>query len=142
MKLYNELDVDLTFQNFGSQWLMIMRGEENDILLAFNGMWNYGATSGEIDFTDHAKTVAKFWSDEKKMLKYFKNRFWIGHNMTEPMAIMVAGKEMEKLRAERQTFINFNQKQMPDGYNMGTSSAERPDSDFRDKVIVHAFRDQ
>jgi hypothetical protein len=60
----------------GTTWTGILRGNEQDINLAFNGLYNHRATEGELEFLNMEKTVAKFWTTKERMEKYFKDSFY------------------------------------------------------------------
>jgi len=66
------MKADTTYQNLGSNWLVILNGNEEDIELAFNSFWNHGATSGSLEY--NSLTNATFWTTPDKMRKYFFNR--------------------------------------------------------------------
>jgi hypothetical protein len=78
MKLYNNLLVTITYQNFGSTWTLILRGKTEDIELAANGLYNLGATNGDCEFYDHAQTVGIVWTDEISLRQFFF-RQWANH---------------------------------------------------------------
>ena len=133
MIIYPTLDAALSFQNCGSVWLMILRGKENDILTAFNGLWNLKATSGELDFTTHDKTVAKFWSSPVKMREFFFNTHYLKFDSTKH-ANLYADMQMAELAKHSHVFQSFRGFSLSDAFNMGTTSAERPDHDFKDST--------
>jgi|TARA_B110001454_G_C12677011_1_gene416297 hypothetical protein len=68
MKLNN---VELTYQDTGTNIAVCMIGNEGDINLQFNSFWNHGATSGELHWTTSFR--AYFWTKEKKLKKALIN---------------------------------------------------------------------
>lgn len=79
----------VTFQNNGSNWLIILNGSEQQILETFNSFWNLRATSGELEW--NGPCCAHFWTypkpkgDSKNSLwGYFYNYFSL-HSITADM---------------------------------------------------------
>jgi hypothetical protein len=155
MKLYKDIDVSLTYQNFGTHWLGILRGKEQDIELVFNGLFNFGATSGKLEFQGFGNTVATFGTDKKSLYDYFFTRFllnkcnhkntkkhpWEKHPSFKP-AQSYAGQSIAELQEfGHESFINYRNKHSLDIYSTGTMSAEKPDMDFKDAVLEHCFKD-
>jgi hypothetical protein len=66
------MKANVTYQNIGTHWLVILNGAEEDIELAFNSFYNHGATSGGIEY--NSSFNATFWTTPGKMRKYFYNR--------------------------------------------------------------------
>lgn len=141
MKLYPQIDVSLTHQNLGSNWLMVMRGNEENILLVFNGLWNYGATSGELEFTDHVKTTATFWSNEEKMTRFFYNLHESRHGV-KSLAKDFAAKQIAALKLENIQFMERVKVYAPDAFVTGKTRAERPDHDMKDALLFNAMKDR
>jgi hypothetical protein len=56
-------NVKVSYQNNGSNWLIILNGKEEDIALAFNSFWNLRATSGELEW--NGPCSAHFWTYPK-----------------------------------------------------------------------------
>lgn len=148
MKLHKTLSVDLTIQNFGTAWLGILRGKTEEIELAFNGLFNYRATEGRLDYKDHCQTVATFWTNKKKMRRYFINRYYIPNfdvdcrksaAKTAWEARRWAIEQMSLVFNSQEAFINYNKESEPETYSCGIISAEKPDDDFKDKVLAFAF---
>jgi hypothetical protein len=148
MKVYPNLDVRLTYQNFGSTWHCILRGSTEEIDLAFNGLYNLGATNGDYQFFDHAKTVATFWSDRKSLRRFFFNQVFMpvcaGNAPNQGRLIRRAMKEAQRRMAElredgHEFFTDYGNQFAPTVHGVGKVSAERPDSDFKDSVLNHAF---
>jgi hypothetical protein len=142
MKLYpSKLNVNLSYQNCGSKWLVILSGEtEKDIEMAFNGLFNFCATNGKLTFTNHLKTLAYFWSSEEKMRRYF--RLHCEMFLDRYRAHTYAQEKIKELESSSQTFFNYDKQEFVDTYDVGTSRAERPDADFRDKVLTYALKDK
>ena len=143
---HRNLRVTMNYQNFGVEtWLAILRGSPEQIELAFNAMYNWGATNGEMQYFDHSQTVAIFWTSEEKLLRCFYNQFRFsphtahyGKNHNAQAAIDVVQKLRE---VGHEPFMNFANVFDTDDYSTGTISAERPDNDFKDNVLAHAFHD-
>ena len=144
---YPTLDVRMTYQNFGSMWLCILRGRTEDIELVGNGLFNFMATNGEISFIDGSKTMATFWTKEEKLQRFFYNvsvfsgnTRWRGKRVNNDEA----NKRIAYLHANaHENFMNFDEVHFaPDTYSVGKISAERPDNDFKDRVLVHAHSDK
>lgn len=66
MKIYETLPVSVSYQNFGSSYLIILRGPEEAIEATFNGCYNFGmcSSNAELDYRSADRTVATFWSNE------------------------------------------------------------------------------
>jgi hypothetical protein len=142
MKVYDTLNVSLSFQNCGSVWLMILRGNEADIELAYNGLYNFGATGGKVlDYTDHTKTTAKFWSNEERMYKFFYSRYMLAHNKQKAARIFAENK-MAELRADVEQFYCFTRRGPDATFGVSSACAERPDTDFKDAVLTHAYSER
>lgn len=138
--------VTMNYQNFGVEtWLIILRGSTEEIELAFNAMYNWGATNGEMQYFDHSQTVAIFWTSERKLLRCFYNQYrfsphtaYRGKHRNAQAAI----DTVQKLReVGHEPFMNFANLVDTEDYSTGTISAERPDHDFKDNVLAHAFHD-
>ena len=152
VQLYPDFDVRLTYQNFGSTWLCILRGESANIERVFNGLYNYRATNGDYSFFDHAETVATFWSDYRSLRRFFFNRYWFPRSDNLPFfrrvklakeAMRYALNQIAELRANgHEFFMDFSVKFEPVVHTMGTTNAENPDADFKDAVLTHAFKDK
>lgn len=142
----------MSFQNFGSSWLMILRGATEEIELAFNGLFNFCATNGELTYCDHLQTVATFWSSEEAMDKFFFEKCFNyrclnsldkgvrggSANAADTFAI----EQMAELREETEEFLNFQNSFMPATYSLGKVTAESPDSDMKDAILAHAMKDK
>ncbi len=94
-------NVKVTYQNNGSNWLIIINGKEEDISLAFNSFWNLRATSGELEW--NGPCSAHFWTYPKpkgdcknSLWSYFFNYFSL-HAISEEMD--------EKIRARARAFV-------------------------------------
>ena len=152
IKPYPSLNVYLTYQNSGSTWIGILRGKAADIDLVFNGLYNFMATNGSYNFFDHAKTVAIFWTDERALKRFFFNKYFFpkSENLCLPVrgkvireAMAFAQAQLAELRANGHEVIkDFSNQFSPMVHAMGQISAERPDSDFKDSVLAHAFKDK
>lgn len=152
MKVIPTLDVDLTYQNFGSAWLGILRGSTDNIELAFNSLFNHCATSGEHQFQDHLQCVSLFWSDRRAMRRYFFNQYFMprylghlgkGQGRLARMAMRHALAKLNELATtSHEFFMDFSNRYMPETYGNGCISAERPDSDMKDAILANAFFDK
>ena len=146
---YQTIDVTLTYQNFGSTWLCILRGKTEDIDLVFNGLFNFRATNGEYQFHDHVQTVAVFWSDRRALRRFFFNRYFFSRSVGGATRQLVresmkySHNQIQALRDNgHEFFMDFSKQFMPQVHAMGTISAERPDADFKDAVLDYAFKDK
>lgn len=150
MKVYPNLDVDLTYQNFGSAWLGILRGATENIELAFNGLFNHCATNGEHQFQDHLQCVSSFWSDRRAMRRFFFNQYFMpkvvaerGNGKLARMAMRYAHTKLAELAAtSHEFFMDFSKQYMLEPYSNGCITAERPDSDMKDAILANAFSDR
>lgn len=148
MRPYPNTDVEMSIQNHGTNWLVILRGSTEDISLVFNGLWNFGATSAELTFVDHTQTTATFWSNKEKLGKFFflKSFFAIAEKCKGvkrgafPQCESYAAQKLAELEETHEQFYDFNRKKItPDPFSFGRAVAEKPDDDFRDAVIKQAF---
>jgi hypothetical protein len=152
MKIYPEIDVELTYQNFGSAWLGVLRGSTDNIETVFNGLFNLCATNGERQFQDHLQCVAVFWSDRRAMRRFFFNRYYMPRYHPEPDvrnvrlvrdAMRYALQSLKQLaQGNHEAFLDFSKCYVPEVYGTGTISAERPDSDMKDAILSHAFAEK
>lgn len=151
MKVYPKHDVRLSYQNFGSTWFCVLRGSTEEIDLVFNGLFNLCATNGNYQFFDHAKTVATFWSDRKAMRRFFFNQAFMpvcaGDANNQGALIRRCMREAQsKVRHLRENchefFVDYTNAFVPEIHGVGKMSAERPDADFKDSVLTHAFKDK
>lgn len=155
MKLYKDIDVDLTYQNCGSTWLGVLRGKQDDIELVFNGLFNFGATSGKLDYQG-GDGIATFWTNKQALRYYFFTRYffpkcghddkekrpWRNHPAYKP-ALRYADNAIAELKeTSHEMFTDFRRKSGLDTYSTGTMSAERPDMDMKDAILSHAFEDK
>ena len=155
MRIYPNTNVDLTYQNGGTVWLVILRGAKQDIEQVFNGLWNLGATGGELDWEDfkddNGNDIAVFWSNHKNMYKFFFNLFFFRNADNYkgikygvfPACYEFADSQIELLQSNPVQFRNFNKtKSVLEPYSIGTNIAEKPDEDFKDAVLKQAFDDK
>jgi hypothetical protein len=77
-------NITLTYQDLGTNWLLILEGAKQDIEYAFYSFYNLGATNtpealvwGMED--EKLACVAWFWTTPYKLKKYFKARFTAIH---------------------------------------------------------------
>lgn len=160
MKLYANLDVNLTYQNYGSTWALTMRGKTEHIEQAVNGLFNWGATNGDCEYYDHTQTVAVIWTDEPSMRRFFylqalrkmvssieyvrthtaENRILgklAGKRISE-IAHVQAERRIRALRHRHEKFFNFTKSYMPETHGTGQITAERPDLDMKDSILINA----
>lgn len=152
MKVYSKVDVGLTYQNFGSAWLGILRGSTENIELVFNGLYNLCATSGELQYQDHLQCVAIFWSDYKGMRRFFFNQYYLpryissrdpANGKTVRESMRYALNQLRELSAtSHESFLDFTRRYVPDVYHTGQITAERPDNDLKDLIVMNAFKDR
>lgn len=149
MKLHSNIDVDITYQNFGTAWLGILRGATENIELVFNGLFNFCATNGDHQFQDHLQCVSLFWTDKRAMRRYFFNRYYlpryihkrdINNGRLVRNAMRYALGELKKLaETSHEFFLNFDKQYSIEPYGQGCVSAERPDNDMKDAILANAF---
>lgn len=152
MKLYEKLEVTVGYQNFGSAWLIILRGKEEDIELAYNSLYNLCATPNRctLEFPEQTKTVATFWTDEQNLLRYWRNRYEclhpeLGRTIAKRKCAEAENYALTQVNILRDTcheFFRDFSKNVPEYFGTGTISAAKPDSDFKDAVLTHAFEDK
>ena len=153
--IYPSVDVRLTYQNFGSTWLCILRGSSENIDLVFNGLYNWKGTNGDYQFHDHVQTVAVFWSDRRALRRFFFNRYFVprsdggkrkrctNQGRLIRNAMRYAHSQIQALRDNgHEFFMDHSRQYMPQVHGMGQINAERPDSDFKDSVLGYAFADK
>lgn len=148
MKLYN---TDLTFQNYGTAWFLVIRGSETDIEETFNALINFGGVSHRgtlnvaLEYQNESHTLATCWSSEKKMRQFFAFQYWLRHSLppNHKMTEAFVNKEIETLKQEINQVVFRSKSQINnDFYSIGKSTAERPDEDFKDAVLQHALKDK
>jgi hypothetical protein len=146
MRLYQNLDVNLTYQNFGSTWALVLRGKTEDIEQAANGLYNWGATNGDCEFYDHAQTVGVIWTDKPSLQKFFENVIEQQlFNEDKPMHAGVkteAEARIQEMQSCHENFFDFANRFVPETYGTGTMTAERPDADMKDAILQNAFADK
>ena len=71
MKLYPNLNATLTYQDYGSSWLLVMRGSKQDINLLFNAIYNFGAVEKSSPEFNDTEDIATVWSNEDKTWNFF-----------------------------------------------------------------------
>lgn len=153
MKLYPNLNATLTYQDYGSSWLLVMRGSKQDINLLFNAIYNFGAVEKSSPEFNDTEDVATVWSNEDKTWNFFYylhlNRFLNrGHKdcvFTEDVALADAQKAfdifVETAREPRMLYKN-SKPVFLDNYSVGKIKAENPDADMKDAIISNAFNDK
>lgn len=121
---------------------MVLRGAQEEIELAFNGLFNFMASSGSLEYTTGDKTVAKFWSSEVKMRQFFFNRHMLKFDSVKH-ADIYAEMQMTELANHKTRFQNFRDViSLADAFGIGSATAEKPDHDMKDAIILHAHTDK
>lgn len=154
-KVYSHLDVECSLQLYGSTWRVILRGSQQQIKDTFNGIWNFCGSSGELEFTDQWGTIATFWSSEKQMRKFFSLLYFFrttdeelaqykgqpeGRDYKVKMQAWV-GEQIEALRLTAESFMPYRKRDYNPLFELSDNKAEKPDHDFKDAVLNHAFKD-
>jgi hypothetical protein len=149
MKVYNTLDVELTYQNFGSAWLGILRGIPEQIRLTCNGLFNLCATNGREEYHNEEETIATFWTSEEAMRRFFYNKHYLPREMghTDVPALKEEAREFASdmigsLEPHHEEFMTFEANPSPVTFGSGTITAERPDHDMKDAILSHAFTEK
>jgi len=150
MKLYPNVNVELTYQNFGSSWIGVLRGTTQAIELVFNGLYNLCATNGGLDYHDNMQTVGFFWTDKKAMRRFFFNQYYLPKydgqesESLKALASQFAECKLKELsETSHENFMQFARKGIVlDCFNCGCITAEKPDVDMKDAIISHAYSDK
>lgn len=138
----------LTYQNYGSAILIFIEGNTTaDAYEKYLSLYNWNATSSEA--TEVAEGIISCWSTLEKFQKYLwdihENRLW--HNVPKdcknPMDIAVRAyllmqQDFANTPHETHRSVNNNFTMV----DFGTIEAEKPDMDFKDAVLAHAFGSQ
>lgn len=153
MKIYENVDVNAMFQNCGSVWLVVLEGSHDNIELVFNGLWNLGAINVSVErsdgsiyngleYTDHTKTKAYFWSSPKRMYSFFFNWHLLKcqQESCAKYAHVVAAQRIEEFKRDTINFFNYDRVCSVNTFQVGTISAERPDDNYRDSALTHSLR--
>lgn len=149
MKVYNSVDANLTYQNFGSSWLGILRGTSEQIRLTCNGLYNLRATSGRETYHNEERTLATFWTSEKAMRRFFYNQLYLPREMGNHELDSLrkecdshAQAQIEALSLENEEFMVFEKNFSPTIFGNGTIVAERSDHDMKDAILSNAFSEK
>jgi hypothetical protein len=157
MKVYDNVNADLTMQSCGSSWLMILRGDTEAIKQTFDGLYNLGATNAKKpEFTNELETIAWFWSSPKQMKTFFELQFLFRksqgflkdlselkgkkHGFKNELDVFMV-ERIQTLRATMETFRRFDKRDYNPMFETSSDKAEKPDEDFKDSVLHHAFKD-
>lgn len=145
MTIYENAPISLTYQNFGTAWLGIMRGNPEFINDTFNGLFNLMATNGKLEKHDVDGALCTFWTSPKAMQRFFFNQYT--HPRQQSATLHKEGKafaaqRIAELMPRQEFFIRYDGVYLPAAHNIGTSCAERPDYDFKDSVLIHAHADK
>ena len=153
LKLYPNTEATVAMQDYGSGCLMVLRGKKQDINLLFNSLYNFGAVDN-IDLKyNETEDEAQCWTNKNKIEKFFTNfclnRLLNRGHACDQLAEGVAaeqGKEMFQdffaNHREGRSLYHQGSPASNDFYSLGKITAERPDHDFKDKVLSHAFKDK
>ena len=132
MKINN---VELTYQDTGTNLAVCMIGNENDINAQFNSFWNHGATNGELQWTMPFR--AYFWTDKKRLTRALINGalFYILNNYPEKfkgkkggalaLARYLGRRRFREMPRESQLVYT---NQTLEEYSLGTITAEFSDN--------------
>jgi hypothetical protein len=161
MKIYN---TNVNLQNFGTAFLVIIRGKLQDVKETFNSFYNWGATSGQLDLSENAvEATGIFWTNDANLRRYWTNRFSLANPQIEDKviygveltskfngdftftyqpAIDYVNTQMEEFRKSSEKFMTFDKSYLQGEYKMGTISAEKPDWSFKDATQVYISKKQ
>jgi hypothetical protein len=143
----------MAMQDYGSGSLMVLRGKKQEINLIFNALFNFGAVdNSELNFNETEDT-ATCWTNKQKIRKFFTNfclnRLLNRGHKDDKFTASVAEEEGGKIyqdfynnHRESRTLYHYGSSASNDFYSLGKMSAERPDNDFKDKVLGFAFKDK
>lgn len=146
----------MTVQRNGSTVLISLAGTTGDITDAFNSLFNWGAVGdlrradNGLDFKNHTRTVAECWTTPEKLFRYIFTRTL---NAAEDASGLIgeapllmrrdAFASAKRIMAELESAPFYNPvDHEPEEFATGHARAERPDSDFKDAVLSHAFRNR
>jgi hypothetical protein len=140
MKLYK---TEVTYQNFGTSWLIIIKGKEDDIEQTYNSLYNWQATGmhPHLDYRDAARTVATCWTNQGNWIRYCANIFELRHDTKKGLFLYVR-EQLRELKNSQESFWDFRREYEPDIYSNGVITAEKPDEDFKDAVLKESFKDK
>lgn len=146
MKIYSSLNAELTIQNFGSQWLGIIRGTPKDVTLLHNALYNWKATETKWpESHDKDGGIITFWMTPKSLQTGLEN---ILNNSTKTESRgEAANRETAKtmvahIKLYAETFFDMGEKRrrvMPIFSCGGQITAEKPDVDMKDAILQNAF---
>lgn len=148
MKIYSSVPVTATFQRLGTQWLGILRGQTESIELVFNGLYNLMATNGKIEFRDHSKCLATFWTNRRNMRRFFFNQYFIPKTdylvtgKTLRSAMRFALERLAEIQENSEPFLTFERPIETEDFGSGSITAERPDNDMKDEILSFAFSEK
>ena len=144
---------ELSYQNCGEFWAVFLKSQNTEkIEQSYNSFWNHGATSGKLHFL--SDTFGYFWTTAKTLKKALVNQnlFRMLNEADEmreqdpkgwahcckgikggflPRAEELASEQFDSLMGNHERAIANNAS--TDYYELGTISAEKPDSDYGNK---------
>lgn len=151
MKPYPQVNVELTYRNYGTSWMCILRGATDNVEQVFNGLYNYCATHGNLDIqdSDDVDVVGIFWTDRNAMRRFFFNRYFMprcngngkGQLTLAKQAMRFAYGQLELVKVSHEKGHTAS-RYMPDIFSVGVICAERPDSDMKDAILANAFKEK
>lgn len=145
MQFHSDLPtVQMSYQNFGAAWLIILRGDNpQELELAQNSLFNHEASGGSFETNPDAPGLVTFWSSEKRLAQYFVNRYWWQHGGADgpeqaELAQVCAEEYIASLRECHETFIRRDAKEKYDvePHGMGVTGAEKPDWDLGAEAVA------
>lgn len=148
MKIYQSLNVSLSFQNLGSRWLGILRGDTEGIELTFNGLYNLMGANGSMEYRGHSDCLATFWTCRNSMRRFFFNQYFIpktDYPVTGKVirsAMRFTHEQLGELTTHQERFLSYENKILTDDHACGTITAEKPDHDMRDEILISSFNDK
>ena len=146
-------NIKLAYQNYGSSILIFIQGvTQEDAHGKYLSLWNWNATSSDENYV--ADNVIAVWSTIEKLMEYFysirlmqlsnaddakpamsKDERKLNGMKRDKEARLLAAADFAEVATESYRSVNSNYVE----YSMGTITAEKPDDDFKDCVLNHAF---
>lgn len=134
-------------QNFGSRWLIILRGKMEDIEETFNSFYNLGGANSKIDITENCdNTIGVFWSNLENITHYWQNRFLL-QNASIHYQKVYAGKNKDanmyvnnqiiEMKNNQEIFMTFDNKYITESHQILSDRAEKNDFNFKEQAIAH-----
>lgn len=160
MKVYPHIPVELYIRQNGSVCLMFLKGRNECIEAVFNGLYNHGMTHNgyssspiELDYLEvlENESMASFWSTPEKIKTFFSSLYfhriigdgskWKGKKGGIQKECDTYAEQQYKLLCENFALpFNLTSRYSSHIYGEGTTTAERPDHDFKDEAWKFASR--